>query len=120
MIYRAWGRKIYGGNNGLGRIASVVEFTVAATVMGTLGKLGSDCPRGKIPSRASPRIQSTTSCTGSCAPASARSPAKLYRSTGRDAEAHAAATVVEGRTGRHLSPGALTCAKPGALCAGNG
>jgi hypothetical protein len=49
MIYRAWGREIYGGNNGLGRIASVVEFTVAATVMGTLGKLGSDLSKGPNP-----------------------------------------------------------------------
>ena len=61
---RAWVREIYGGNNGLGRIASVVELTVAAAVMGTLGKLGSDLSKGQNPSRASPRIQSTTSCTG--------------------------------------------------------
>jgi hypothetical protein len=46
---RAWGREIYGGNNGLGRIASVVELTVAATVMGTLGKLGSDLSKGQNP-----------------------------------------------------------------------
>jgi hypothetical protein len=42
MVYRAWGREIYGGNKGLDRVASIVELAVAATVMGTLGELVRD------------------------------------------------------------------------------
>ncbi|HEX4044008.1 MAG TPA: hypothetical protein VHY10_20095, partial [Xanthobacteraceae bacterium] len=49
MIYRTWGREIYGGQQGMGRVASIVELAVAATVMGTLGEMVRDAIKGEDP-----------------------------------------------------------------------
>jgi hypothetical protein len=49
MIYRTWGREIYGGNRGMDRVAAVTELLVASTVMGVLGEMVRDVTKGQNP-----------------------------------------------------------------------
>jgi hypothetical protein len=49
MMYRTWGREIYGGNKGMGRVGSILELVAMSTVMGTLGELVRDSLKGENP-----------------------------------------------------------------------
>ncbi len=49
VISRAWGREIYGGQGGFGKVAGLVHMMVAGTVFGYLALTAKDLAKGRSP-----------------------------------------------------------------------